>query len=120
MQSAPSSFASWFSPIPSSNRRNVPRADVAIWVEERTRDALYYQRATNLSLGGLWLEGTLPHPPGTRVVLDLELPGDAPLRVEGEVVLRRSEAKGMAVRFVALDAQQTKRLTAFIAGSLVV
>ena len=54
-------------------RRKLPRADVAIWVEERTNDALYYQRATNLSLGGIWLDGTLPHPPGTRVALDIEL-----------------------------------------------
>lgn len=120
MQSAPGLFgSSLFSSSSAANRRSTPRADVAIWVEERTRDALYFQRATNLSLGGLWLEGTLPHPPGTRVVLELELPGDAPMRVEGEVVMSRTERTGMAVRFVGLEPLQKKRLTAFIAASLI-
>jgi len=38
-------------------------------------------------MGGAFLEGTLPHPPGTRVSLELQLPGDtAALVVAGEVV----------------------------------
>lgn len=101
-------------PVGDSDRRTEPRADVAIWVEEHTKDALYFQRATNLSIGGLWLDGTLPHPPGTRVALDIELPGDGQLRVEGEVVLHRSPKAGMAVRFVQLDASKRTRLEAFL------
>ena len=96
-------------------RRTEPRADVAIWVEEHTEDALYFQRATNLSLGGLWLDGTLPHPPGTRVALDLELPGQPPLRVQGEVVVHRADKTGMGVRFVELDETRRRRLEVFLA-----
>ncbi len=99
-----------------AERRRLPRAEVAIWVEERTQDALYYQRATNLSLGGIWLDGTLPHPEGTRVSLDIELPGDRPLRVDGEVVARPGGALGMAVRFTELSEIQKKRLVAFLAS----
>lgn len=99
----------------SIERRKLPRADVAIWVEERTNDALYYQRATNLSLGGVWLEGTLPHPPGTRVALDIELPGEGPLRVDGEVVPRPAGKQGMAVRFVGLSETGRERIAAVLA-----
>ena len=99
----------------TTERRKLPRADVAIWVEERTNDALYYQRATNLSLGGIWLAGTLPHPPGTRVALDIELPGDGPLRVNGEVVPRPAGKQGMAVRFVGLSKNGRERIAAVLA-----
>ncbi|MFO0549603.1 MAG: PilZ domain-containing protein [Polyangiaceae bacterium] len=105
-------------PSPSSERRSRPRAEVAIWVEERTQDALYFQHATNLSLGGVWLDGTLPHPPGKRVALDIELPGDGSLRVTGEVVLHKPGQQGMAIRFVDLDDHAKARLTAFLDRTL--
>lgn len=89
---------------------------MAIWVEERTNDALYLQRATNLSLGGIWLEGTLPHPPGTRVSLDIDLPGDGPLRVDGEVVQRDDREVGMAVRFDELSTKHAGRLASFLSA----
>jgi PilZ domain len=101
---------------PFCERRRLPRTDVAIWVEERTNDALYYQRATNLSLGGIWLDGTLPHPPGTRVALDIELPGEGPLRVNGEVVPRQAGASGMAVRFVGLSEAGRERIALLLAA----
>ena len=101
----------------TSDRRADARADVAIWVQERTRDALYYQRATNLSLGGVFLDGTLPHPPGTRVELDLELAQEDPIRVEGEVVGRAPGGVGMAVRFVGLDARARTVLSSYLGRS---
>lgn len=97
-----------------SNRRLEPRADVAIWVRERTNDALYFQRASNLSLGGIFLEGTLPHPPGTRVALDLDLPQDGPIRLEGEVVGHGPGDVGMAVRFVDVAADERARIAAYL------
>ncbi len=73
---------------------------IELGVEERTGEALYFQRASNLSMGGVYLEGTLPHPPGTRVALALRLPGRiTPMRVEGEVVARAPGEIGMAIRF---------------------
>lgn len=103
--------------VGASDRRADARADVAIWVQERTRDALYYQRATNLSLGGVFLDGTLPHPPGTRVELDLEIASADPIRVEGEVVGRAPGGVGMAVRFVELDARARIALASYLARS---
>ncbi len=98
----------------ASERRTEPRAEVAIWVQERTNDALYFQHATNLSTSGVWLDGTLPHPPGTRVALDIDLPGEGPLSVNGEVVLHRTEKAGMAVRFVDLGPSSRARLASFL------
>lgn len=90
-------------------KRGEARAEVAMWVEERVQTALYFQRATNLSAGGVYLEGTLPHDAGTRVTLDLELP-DGLLRVEGEVVSHRPGVPGMAVRFLSLTEEERERL----------
>ena len=89
---------------------------IELSVEERTGEALYYQRATNLSLGGVYLEGTLPHPPGTRVALSLRLPGGiAPMRVEGEVVARVPGEVGMAIRFGELGADARAELERVLA-----
>ena len=97
----------------SNERRRSRRAAVAFHVEERTNDALYFQRATSLSPSGVWLEGTLPHPPGTRVELELDLPGGR-TRVAGEVVGRDPESPGMAVRFVDLTDDSRARLEAVV------
>lgn len=87
-----------------SDRRNNHRVVVDLWVDEHTEDALYFQRATNLSVGGLFLDHTLPHPAGTRVQLEMRLPGEtAPLHVCGEVVPATERDRGMGVRFVGLS-----------------
>lgn len=101
-------------PSASNERRVLPRADVAMWVQERTNDAIYFQRATNLSVGGVWLEGTLPHPPGTRVVLELRI-GDQPIRAAGEVIGRAPGQAGMAVRFVDLEQRDRERIAYVVA-----
>lgn len=114
------------SPVPSSHpalraaapeRRASPRVVVDLWIEERTEDALYFQRVTSLSATGLYLDRTLPHPPGTRVTLDVRLPGDtAPMRLHGEVCAPRDpRAVGMAVRFTDLALAERARLLEFIA-----
>ncbi len=104
--------------LPTTDERRLEaRAEVAIWVQERTRDALYFQRAKNLSATGIYLDGTLPHPAGTRVALDFELPNDGPIRLEGEVVGRRPGQTGMAVRFVDVGSRDRARLAAFIVRS---
>jgi uncharacterized protein (TIGR02266 family) len=96
-------------------RRSEPRVTIDLWVEEHTDDALYFQRATNLSTGGLFLERTLPHPPGTIVEIDLRLPGDAnPLRVKGEVVPAHSRELGMGLRFVNLSAADKERIREYL------
>lgn len=99
----------------ASDRRRNNRAVVDLWVEEKTDDVLYFQRATNLSLGGLYLASTLPHPPGTRVTLDLHLsPGT--LRVSGVVVPSLGRNHGMGIRFEGLTPPQKQRIGAFLAS----
>lgn len=100
----------------NDERRTSDRVVVDLWVEEHTDDALYFQRATNLSLGGLYLDKTLPHPPGTRVQLELRLPGErAPLRVVGEVVPATAREVGMGVRFVGLSLDERARIAEYLA-----
>jgi hypothetical protein len=83
-------------------------------VDEFHEDAVYFQRASNVSLGGAFLEKTLGHPKGTRVELDLRLPGgDAPLRLQAEVVYNPS-FNGMGVRFVDMTEQQWALLTDYL------
>jgi uncharacterized protein (TIGR02266 family) len=96
-------------------RRKAPRHAVDIDVEERTGGALYYQRATNLSAGGLHLGSTLAHPPGTRVSLAVKLPGASEeLRLDGEVVARHPEEVGMAVRFIALSDRERAAIASIV------
>ena len=96
-------------------RRSEQRVTIDLWVEEHTDDALYFQRATNLSTGGLFLERTLPHAPGTLVEIDLRLPGDAhPLRVKGEVVPVQSREFGMSLRFVELSEGAKSRISEYL------
>lgn len=99
----------------NEDRRTNQRVVVDLWVEEHTEDAMYFQRATNLSLGGVYLDRTLPHPAGTRVVLELCLPGDAtPLRVTGEVVAATERDTGMGVKFVGLGIRERARIADFL------
>ena len=98
-----------------TNRRTVARSEVELWVDEIDDDgAVYYQRATNLSLGGLFLDRTLPHPAGTRMTLCLTLPDDRDaLRVEAEVVDAPREM-GMGVRFVSITDAQRASLARYL------
>ena len=86
-----------------------------MWVEEQHDRTTYYQRTANVSLGGVYLDGTLPHPRGTEVTLRLELPGaGAPVTQRARVVSDRvGEAPGMHLQFVD---EVDDRLAAFLAG----
>jgi uncharacterized protein (TIGR02266 family) len=91
---------------------------VQIWVEEKTERELYFQRSANLSLGGIYLENTIPHPVGTRVTLRFTLPGDEDkLEVCAEVAaaMTGEEEFGMGLKFVELDASVAERIQKYIA-----
>jgi uncharacterized protein (TIGR02266 family) len=104
-------------------RRRTMRVQVQMFVEESPvetdgPDATYFQRSSNLSPSGMFLENTIPHPVGTRVALQFTLPGDgAPIRVQAEIVsaLDGEEQMGMGLRFLNPPADVQKRLDAFIA-----
>lgn len=100
----------------ASDRRAHPRIAVELWVDERHGAVTYYQHAADLSLGGMFLRGTIPHAPGSSVKLEFRLPGDDdPLEVRAEVVGQASdEALGMHLRFVDLDDTVRARIERFI------
>lgn len=105
----------------SSERRSEKRIPVEMWVEEKRGKDTYYQRTANLSVGGLYLDGTIPHPRGTIVNLRFTLPGDdAPFDLRAEIVGEPNEERlGMHVKFLDEDlgGSQRERLRAFVERS---
>lgn len=99
-----------------TERRHEDRIPVQMWVEERIADGLYFQRAANLSAGGMYLENTIPHPVGTRVALQFTLPdGGPPLRVHAQIVNAAAEdTVGMGLKFVDLPAEEAERIRKFV------
>ena len=102
---------------PSSDRRASPRIPVEMWVEESTDRELYFQRGANISVGGIYLERTIPHTKGTVVNLQFTLPYDStPVRVKGEIVNVGEDPSelGMGVKFIDLDDTDLQRIKRFI------
>lgn len=99
-----------------ADRRSGPRIPVEMWVEEASQDDLYFQRSANISVGGIYLEGTVPHPAGTIVTLSFTLPGDQHrTTVRGEIVnVQERDHLGMGIRFVDLDDAALERIEGFI------
>ena len=87
-------------------RREGARIPVEMWVQETRGRDVYFLRASNVSAGGLFLEGSVPHPLGTAVSLEFILPGQLQaLRVRGRIVNHPHSGGelGMGVEFVDLD-----------------
>jgi hypothetical protein len=87
-----------------SERRTHKRVAVEMWVTETHDGATYYQRSANISIGGIYLEGTIPHASGTMVNLKFTIPGDSePSELRGIVVGDDDDAHlGMHIMFVDL------------------
>jgi len=78
-------------------------------VVEIVGDTTYFQYATNISEGGVFLSRTLSHPPGTRVSLLFRVPGQPePIALVAEVVGDAAEP-GMRLRFLGLERQPALR-----------
>jgi len=100
-------------------RRNEERIKLRIWVEERVGETVYYQRTANISRSGVFLEGTIPHEPGTKVRLSFTLPDvDSVIDLEGEVVDAGKDQTGMGIRIVDIRDEDAERLEAFIKDRL--
>ncbi len=103
-----------------SDRRTQARVPVEMWVEEASDNAVYFQRSANVSIGGLFLENSVPHPAGTRVTLRFTLPGDeADIRTAAVIV--RTEigpVLGMHLQFVDLPEEAAARIDKFVARAL--
>ena len=98
-------------------RRSSTRLPVEMWVEESTERELYFQRGANISVGGIFLERTIPHARGTVVSLQFTLPNDTtPIKVKGEIVNvgEASTELGMGIKFLDLVESDRERIQAFI------
>ena len=102
-----------------SERRREIRIPVEIWVEEITDEGdLYFQRAGNISVGGLYFEKTIPHPKGTIVNVKFSLPGSTVIiLVRAEIVSasRDLDGLGMGLKFLDLKPADRKSVEEFIA-----
>src|SRR5581483_3244907 len=71
----------------AADKRRQERIPVELWIEAERDGELYFQRASNLSIGGAFFAQTIPLPLGTKVSLKFELPGEqVEIRCNGEIV----------------------------------
>lgn len=102
----------------NDERRNEPRVDVDLHVVEVDEHTTYFQYATDLSAGGMFLFGTGPHTVGSQVTLLFKLPGDpAMTRLPAEVVgnTELPGKRGTHIRFVGSDESEDRaRVRAFV------
>lgn len=112
-------------PPGSGERRSATRVPVDVWVEESRERETYFQRGANLSVGGIFLDRSIPHPLGTVMALKFTLPGEsAPIQVRGTIVnvaLGEGEADGsagpgMGVAFTDMDDDTRARIARFVAA----
>ncbi|MCH2172183.1 TIGR02266 family protein [Myxococcota bacterium] len=101
-----------------SERRKSPRADLVVRVDYQTVDELFSDFARNVNEGGIFVETDRPHPLGTHVELQFNIPGcEDPIQVTGAVV-RHAEADhevmGMGIEFENLDAQARQHINALV------
>src|SRR5438105_8867272 len=98
----------------SADKRKQERVPVELWIEAELNGELYFQRASNLSVGGAFFDKTIPLPLGTRVSLKFELPGDpVEIRCAGEIVTAKD--LGMGVSFLELKSSDRARIEMLIA-----
>ena len=101
-----------------SERRTQERVAVEMWVTETHNGATYYQRSANISAGGIYLDGTIPHATGTMVTLKFTIPGDEePSEIRGIVVGDDTDERlGMHIMFAELGDKGGvhRRLVSFI------
>jgi type IV pilus assembly protein PilZ len=99
---------------PVKEKRREQRVPVDLWIEAEREGELYYQRASNLSVGGAFFAQTIPLPLGTRVSLRFTLPGDAQeISCAGEIVTAKD--LGMGVQFLDLQAADRARIERLVA-----
>ena len=102
---------------PEGIRRGAPRIPFAREVEVRFEEfgEFVTEYSKDLSLTGMFLHTSSPHPPGTSFQFEFQVEGGQPLiRGVGEVVWIRGreqvedEPPGMGIRFISLDTNGQK------------
>ena len=89
----------------SIDRRRQPRVKVDMRVVELDGNATYFQYASDLSVGGMFLHGTAPHDVGNQVTVVFKLPGQELVNlVPAEVVGNTGGAhRGTHLKFIDGD-----------------
>lgn len=100
-------------------RRRHPRVPAGFLVKLHTKSRVLVQKARDLSMTGLLLEGTTTGEAGEKLVVEIPLPNEqGMLAVTGEV-LRSDERSGTtAVHFLDLDWDDVLALARFLAPRL--
>ena len=97
---------------PVEDKRLQRRIPVEIWMEVEGEGELYFQRASNLSVGGAFFTQTFPLPFGSRAQLRFALPGESRQIACGAEIVNTKEL-GMGVRFIDLGVEDLRRITQF-------
>jgi type IV pilus assembly protein PilZ len=99
-----------------SERRGHQRVLVSMEVDYRCDDTFLFAYITDLSVMGIFIQTTNPHPPGTMLNLRFKPPGHPQLDVEGRVIWINPPRKhdsinpGMGVQFVDLTPAQRDQI----------
>lgn len=97
----------------AEDKRRQRRIPVEIWIDVDADGELYFQRASNLSVGGAYFTQTFPLEVGRHVKLRFSLPGDErAVECQGEIV--NAADLGMGVQFVDLTDADRFRIEALI------
>ncbi len=96
------------------DRRKSARIPVSVAIEIRDRHGFSVHSTTDLSVGGAFFGFSIPNKVGSKVAVSVNLPGEAPIACEGEVVnVPDRKNFGMGVRFLNMSDEDRKRLEAF-------
>ena len=97
-------------------RREHQRVLVSMEVDYRCDDTFLFAYITDLSIMGIFIQTTNPHPPGTVLNLRFKPPGHPQIDVEGRVIWINPPRKhdsinpGMGVEFVDLSPAQREQI----------
>ncbi len=105
-----------------ATRRQAARAGVVLQLQYRSTGHLLVNYCTNLSRGGLFVPSSTPAPVGTRLTLEVAIPGQhTPPRIEAEVRwVRQMDAPegpaGMGLAFDDVDNVLGERIDALVSS----
>jgi uncharacterized protein (TIGR02266 family) len=100
--------------VSETDYRKHPRTQVTAPVTFKVDDGPWVTaESQDISLGGMFVQTSMPAPYGARIVVRMQLPG---LRQEAELeaVVRWSKSTGMGVQFGRMGARETHALTQLI------
>lgn len=101
---------------PSPNRREHFRAPTRFPVAFRGEQVRGAGVVTDISMGGCALETDARPPVGTILQLQLQISDGRPALEVDAAMVRSIEPKGVAVRFLRLQAQEQERLRQLVQG----